>query len=141
MALNDFWRDVALHPEVHPHVSLGLDVDWWSPLLGSPAVRVFQSDHGGYFLAQLDPLARVWELHAAFKPEGWGREANRTLKAALRDLGAWDVVLATEVEGNWRSRPPKSFGFRPSAPSDGQFRTWILTRDAWDRSPARGRME
>jgi hypothetical protein len=141
VALSAFWRDVALHPDVQPHVSLGLDVDWWTPLLAHPSVKAFESQNGGYFFAQLDPLGRVWELHAAFKPAGWGREASQTLKAALRDLRGWDVVMASEVAGNWRSRPPKSFGFRPTAPFEGQFRTWILTRDAWERSPARGRME
>lgn len=102
-------------------------------------MRVLKGEHGGFFLAQIDPLGRVHELHAAFRPEGWGDEPGRLLKRFLAEDG-WDVILATEVEGNWRSRPPKSFGFRPAGPFAGQFRTWILTRAAWEQSPARRRM-
>lgn len=138
--MSDFWRSVAEHPQVKPHVSLGLDVDWWTPLLNHPAVRVIEGAHGGYFLAQLDPLGRVYELHAAITPEGWGRAAGELLKGALTSLAAWDVILVSEVAGNWRSRPPKSFGFRPAGPFEGQFRTWVLTRHAWESSPARRRM-
>lgn len=140
--MSDFWRAVAEHPAVAPHMGLeaGDSPDWWTPLLAHPSVRVIEGEHGGYFLAQMDPLGRVYELHAAITPEGWGKAASDLLKGALSDLAGWDVVLACEVEGNWRSRPPKSFGFRPTGPFQGQFRTWVLTRDAWERSPARRRM-
>jgi hypothetical protein len=136
----DFWRGIAEHPAVKPLVSFGTDFDWWTPLLTHPAVSVVRGDHGGYFLVCLDPLGRIFDLHAAITPEGWGRAANALLKRALADLGGWDVVLATEVDGNWRSRPPRSFGFRPAAATEGQYRTWILARDAWENSPARRRM-
>lgn len=136
-----FWRSVCEHPDVEPWVSLGIKTDWLAPLLGAAHVQPFRSEHGGYFLVKMDPLGRLWDLHAAFTPEGWGAEASSTLKATLRDLGGWDLITSTEVGGNWRSRPPRSFGFRPSAPAHGGYRTWILTRAAWEASPAYRRME
>lgn len=134
------WAEIAADPTVKAHIAPDTDFDWWTPLLAHPAVRTVESPNGGYFLVQLDPLGRTWELHAAFKPQGWGREAHGLLKAALRDLEGWDVILASEVAGNWRSRAPKSFGFRPAGPFAGQYRTWILTRAAWEASPARRRL-
>ena len=70
----------------------------------------FAGAHGGYMLVGGDTIGRVYDLHAAFTPEGWGREANAVLKRALRELEGWDIITATEVEGNWRSRPPRSAG-------------------------------
>lgn len=136
-----FWRPVCEHPDVKPRVDHGGEGDWLPGLLESPLCLPFRGEHGGYFLVRSDHLGRVWDLHAAFAPEGWGRDANRTLKALLGSLGAWDVITVHEVAGNWRSRPPKSFGFRVAADFRGELRTWVLTRAAWEASPAHRRME
>lgn len=136
-----FWRPVIEHPEVAPHVSLGSDLDWLPVLLGSPDCLPFACEHGGYFFVQTAPLARLWDLHAAFLPSGWGRAAHDLLRTSLRRLRGWDLITVSEVSGNWRSRPPRSFGFRPAAPEQDGFRTWVLTRTAWEQSPAFRRME
>jgi hypothetical protein len=115
----------------------GLDLAF----LASERVTPLRSDNGGYLFVNLDGLGRVWDLHAAFLPAGWGREASATLKAALEHLGDWQIITSAEVEDNPRSRPPLSFGFRPASGFSGGFRSWFLTRSAWDQSPARRRME
>lgn len=127
-------RDLAFWSQViTPQTDLGF--------LQSPFVLPLRSEHGGYLLARLDALGRVWDLHAAYTPLGWGREAHAALKAVLRRLDDWQLINVSEVEGNRRSRPPLSFGFRPAGPMQAGFRTWFLTRAAWEASPASRRTE
>lgn len=140
-----FWRAVYEHPEVKPHVSLGHEVDL-EALVSNPAVLPLRAEHGGFFFVRLDGLGRVYELHTMFTPEGWGREVLQALKEAVSEvfaLGA-QLIITYDVEGNWRSRPPKTFRFEACgdyAPALGaSLRTWLLTRAAWDASPARQRM-
>jgi hypothetical protein len=51
-----------------------------------------------------------------------------------------------EVRGNRRSQPPLSFRFAPASAFHqvpqlaAELRTWVLTRSAWEVSPARQRM-
>lgn len=132
-----FWRRVTSHRSVAPYLGGLFDVEH----VRNPIVKPLRSENGGYLFVRIDGLGRVWDLHAAFLPAGWGREAAGALKAALEHLSGWQVVSVSEVEGNWRSRPPRSFGFRPAGPLSGGYRSWILTRDAWEASPARRRME
>lgn len=132
-----FWRWVTQSPEVQSQPLMGGDI---STLLQNQFVTPLASANGGYLFGRMDGLGRVFELHAMFRREGWGREALTTLKAALVHIDA-DVILATEIDGNWRSRPPKSFGFTTAAdfaptPYGPQARTWILTRERWTASPA-----
>lgn len=142
-----FWSAIYEHPEVKPHVSLGHDLDL-AAVVSSPAVLPLASAHGGFFFIRLDGVGRVWELHTLFTPEGWGREVHAAAKAAFAQMferGA-DVIVTQEVAGNRRSQPPRSFRFCPA----GEFRTspelgadlrsWVLTRTAWEASPARLRM-
>lgn len=136
-----FWRPIIEHPEVKPGVSLGSDFDWLPVLLENPDCLPVAGAHGGYFFVTTAPLGRFWDLHAAFLPSGWGRAAHDLLLACLKHLAGWDAITAMEVAGNRRSRPPLSFGFRPAAPERDGFRTWILTRTAWEASPAFRRME
>lgn len=136
-----FWTDVFNHPAVRPHVSMDGDLDWLPALVASERVTPLRTDGGGFLFLQLDALGRTLELHAAFLPEAWGAQVSQALKAALTRLEGWDLIVVSEVAGNWRSRPPRSFGFRPAAEMAGQFRTWTLTRAAWEQSPARRRME
>lgn len=140
-----FWTSIYEHPAVKPHVSLGLDVDL-APLLENERVTPLRATHGGFLFVQLDGLARVYELHTLFTPEGWGREALLSAKAAFAEMFARGAHLITtyEVAGNPRSQPPLSFRFAPAgdfAPALGaSLRTWTLTRNAWEASPARLRM-
>lgn len=126
-------RDPTLWTFVDPAL------DW--SFLTSPAVTPLRSEHGGYLFVRLDALGRVLDLHAAFQRAGWGKEASRTLKAALRLLTGWQIITVAEDAANPRSRPPLSFGFRPAGPFEGGYRSWFLTRTAWEASPARRRME
>lgn len=138
-----FWRAVIDHPEVKPHVTLGREFDV-GPLIASSRVLPLASENGGFLLVQLDGLGRVFELHTMYRPEGWGREVLTASKAMFRQMfERCDLIVTHEVFGWWRSRPPKSFGFRPAGefrPEYGtQLRTWTLTRDDWEKSPARRR--
>jgi hypothetical protein len=127
---------------VAPHVSLGREAV--AATIANPQVMPLASASGGYLFGMRDPVGCVWDLHAMYRPEGWGREANRALKDSLRLVfgGRGQVVTAYEVEGWWRSRPPKSFGFKRSAdftviPEIGlALSTWVLTKAAWQASPA-----
>jgi len=112
-----------------------------------PTVTPLRAEHGGFLFVAQGGLGRVYELHTLFTPEGWGREVAAAAKSAFRHMfdGGAQIVTTYEVEGWFRSRPPRSFGFRPVgdfAPSPfGSLRTWILTADAWAGSPACRRME
>lgn len=144
-----FWDGVANHPEVAPHVFLGQQGLSFMECVSHPSVTPLRAKHGGFIFAKLDGLGRVYELHTLFTPEGWGREVFIAARQAFNrifDQGA-QVIVTYEVEGWWRSRPPKTFrfapagDFEPAPPEYGvNLRTWILTREAWEKSPARGRM-
>lgn len=142
-----FWQRVVDHPEVKPHVGLGQDLDM-AAAMANPAVTPLRSENGGFLFLRLDHRGKLQELHTMYLPQGWGREVFHALAAAVEEMftrGA-DLIVTTEVDDNWRSRPPKTFRFEPSgsfAPAPGftqLFRTWHLTRAAWDASPARRRI-
>jgi hypothetical protein len=136
-----FWIGISEHPQVK--ATTQLEPADWAAFLTRPDVRPYASSHGGHLFAAMDSLGRSWELHSLFTPEGWGREVNWALKEALKALGDWDVIVTHEVAGVWRSRPPLSYRFRPAGRFHGswlgELRTWILTREAWESSPARAR--
>ena len=143
----DFWSAVYEHPAVKPHVGLGQDIDM-AAIVKSDQVTPFRAEHGGFLFVRLDGLGRVFELHTMFTPEGWGREALTALKAAVSEIfdrGA-QLITTYEVEGNRRSQPPVSFRFQPAGDFafadelNATIRTWMLTRTAWEGSPARSRM-
>lgn len=143
----EFWDRIAHHPEVWPSVSLGHDFDL-KALVTSPRTVALRATHGGFLFVQLDQLGRVFELHTMFEPEGWGREVFLAAREAFNAIFAWggQVVTTYEVEGHWRSRPPRTFRFEPAgefaeAQGLGSLRTWVLTRTAWEASPARKIME
>lgn len=142
----EFWNGVYEHPEVKPHVSLGHDLDL-AAILANPAVTPLRATHGGFLFVQLDGLGRVHELHTMFTPEGWGREVLGALKDAVSLMFSRGAQLITtyDVDGHWRSRPPKTFRFEPCgdfAPTTlgPRLRTWALSRIAWEASPACQRM-
>lgn len=142
-----FWQGVAEHAQVAPHVFLGKGPVDLAPIVTAPHVLPLASEHGGFLFVQLDQIGRIRELHTLYTPEGWGREVLKASKAAF-DLvfqSGCQVVTTYEVEGWWRSRPPKSFGFQRAGdfravPSIGAaLSTWVLTVAAWEASPAHRR--
>lgn len=139
-----FWARIASHPDVAPHVLLnGGSVDL-AQIIALPGLLPLASEHGGFLFARLDNIGRIYELHTLYEPEGWGREVLVSAKQAFARVFASGAQLVTtyEVEGWWRSRPPKSFGFVragdfAAVPDLGAaLSTWVLTSDAWDASPA-----
>ena len=143
-----FWSAIAAHPAVAPHMLLNGGTVDMAQVVSLPTVLPLAAKHGGFLFAQLDNIGRIYELHTLFTPDGWGREVLQAAKQAFARVFAQGAQLVTtyEVEGWWRSRPPKSFGFLRA----GDFRavpelgaalsTWVLTSDAWDNSPARRRV-
>lgn len=140
-----FWTEIYEHPQVKPHVSLGRELDL-AAILSDASVTPLRAEHGGFLFIRLDGLGRAFELHTMFTPEGWGREVALAAKDAFTLMfgrGA-DLIVTQEVSGNRRSQPPRSFRFEPAGefrPAlDHELRTWVLTRYAWEASPARRRM-
>jgi hypothetical protein len=139
-----FWVRVASHPQVRETL-FGLDPEEIAPVISSPDVLPLASEHGGFLFGKVGSLDAIRELHTLFTPEGWGREVHSAGKAALQIVfGVCDLVTTFEVLSNPRSRPPKSFGFQPASEARssafGPVKTWLLTKDAWEQSPARRRM-
>lgn len=137
-----FWSGVADRPEVRPHIG---DFDL-AAVIAHPDVLPLRYGAGGFLLHR---NGSVYDLHAMFPQTSWGRETNAALKASLDhvfSLGA-DLITVSEVEGWWRSRPPRSFGFKPTGESAFEplvgavLHHWKLTPDNWAKSPAKRRRE
>lgn len=137
-----FWTRIASHPEVRKTL-YGLPPELAGARSQMPEVRHFASEHGGWLFISVEPLGLIFDTHAMFTPEGWGREAHAVLKHALRAMFETAQVLFVAETENPRSRPPLSCGFRPAGGSTltvvGPLKAWVLTRDAWRRSPAHRR--
>lgn len=142
-----FWWKVFNHPEVIGHNVMSEHEEHLRIMLADPKLTPLASEHGGFLLFQRDPFGQVFELHTAFTPEGWGREAlltgvNVSEQTFLRGAA---IVFTVEVASNKRSRPPLTFGWQVAGPFvfapelAAEVRTWVLTRDAWNASPARRR--
>jgi hypothetical protein len=134
-----FWEAIAGHPQVS-HVLHGETVDW-GQIAGSPAITPYAAEHGGFLVADKGNGER--ELHTMFTPEGWGREVHAAAllmhEAVFRDAD----VLTTFESDHPQSRPPRSFGWKPTDEVQntayGAFRKWAVTKDDWENSPARRR--
>jgi hypothetical protein len=140
-----FWLAVASHPAVAPHTHVTPDAI--VPLIARPDIVPLATANGGFLFVQMDGLGRTFELHTLYRPEGWGREVAGGLKAAMDAMTArgLQLLVTHEVEGWWRSAPPRTHGWKaigPFAPAGDlpAMKTWILTREAWEQSPARRRM-
>lgn len=140
-----FWGRIFRDPDVVPTL-FGQAPESVIALLQNPSVMPLATEHGGFMFISRCGFGRVWELHTAYTREGWGREVHRAGKAALRRMfadGAQIIFTHEQIE-SWRTRPPKSFGFRPEgepfAHEFGVFRLWLLTREAWEASPACARL-
>lgn len=97
---------------------------------------------GGFIFVGRDGLELVYELHTIFSPPAWG---TRVLALAAREAFAFmfdrgmKVCFTYEVDGNWRSQPPRSHGWKVAGDfADtrvGVVCPWILTEAAWKASP------
>lgn len=146
-----FWAAVLACPEVAQGAAFGQAIDI-AAVVANPAILPLRAEHGGFLVCALDPAGWLRELHSLFTPAGWGREVHGAGKAMLvRCFGEGMQALATyEARANPRSRPPVSFGFQPmgdfspaphiAAEVAPDLRGWILTRRAWEGSPAARRM-
>lgn len=138
----EFWRDLIDHPAVS-HVKMGQPFAV-EEIVGLEGVTPLATDHGGFLFIRLDGLSRVFELHTMFKPEGRGRDLTTAAKEAFSRMfdGGARIITTYEVEG-WTA-PPLSFGWRSVGafePTDhGPIRTWVLTLEAWESSPAHRRL-
>jgi hypothetical protein len=138
-----FWRWVTDHPAVREGALLDPDAVL-DTLIVNPTVIPLASEHGGFLFIQRDGIGRVFELHSLFRPEGWGRNVIRAGRAAMIEMFSrgMDTVFTYSVEGSPRSRPPASAGFIEAGPFqyaalvDRRLKTWVLTRQAWENSPA-----
>lgn len=139
-----FWKMIASHPSVTPYLN-GLDVSVFDDILGQESVTPLASKHGGFLFITRDGWGRVRELHTLFTPEGWGREAHMAALEAIETIFVrdCDAIITYADESNYRTQPPRSFGFRPCATAfendHGRWRTWMVTRDAWEASAAHAR--
>jgi hypothetical protein len=146
-----FWAQVLAAPEVARGAAFDQAIDI-AAVVTNPAVLPLRATHGGFLICALDPPGWVRELHSLFRQEGWGREVHGAARAALTlCFGQGMQALVTyEPRANPRSRPPRSFGFEPmgdfavashiATRPDMALRGWILTRRAWEGSPAFKRM-
>lgn len=132
-----WWDEIASHPQVADHVFMGLPRVSMSTLLEQPGAFGLHSTNGGCIFIPRDPLGLTLEMHTLFRPEGWGREvaaAGRRFMPAVFESAA--LILTHEQEGHWRSRPPKSHGWKPCADFQDvglprRLRLWALTREGW----------
>lgn len=136
-----WWEGIAAHPQVAPHVFMGLPAVSLAPLVEPVASYPMASINGGLIFAPLDNLGFVYELHTLYKPEGWGREVHAHAKECFREMmeGA-SIIVTHEQEGSAHTRPPLSFGWRTSSGFrevglPKRLRMWVLTKEAWQSSP------
>jgi hypothetical protein len=135
-----FWCEIASHPDLAGAL-MGLTPHQVADIATRPDILPLASDNGGYFFRRLDGLGMVLELHSLFRPAGWGREVAATGKQALvRVFRTAQVITTYEIHGNDHSRPPRSYGFVRAGDwqttGAGTLRLWVLTRAAWEASPA-----
>lgn len=134
-----FWDRIAAHPEVRPTL-YGQPPERVGEAMQRAEVQPFTGPNGGWIFVRLDAHGLVWDIHAMFTPDGWGREAHAVLKAALRSMFETAHLVFNYETANPRSRPPLSFGFRPTGGETltalGLTKSWVLTRSAWEDSPA-----
>lgn len=137
----EFWDEVATHPEVAPHVFMGLEPCSTAPLVQMVGAIPFASENGGLIFAPMDAHGMIYELHTLYKPEGWGREVAMFAKQCFdKVFSTASLVVTHEQEGSPHTRPPLSYGWK----SCGEYcytdlpkklRLWSLTREDFYASP------
>lgn len=139
----EFWENIARHPACRFAIK-GMTPEQVGLTVQHPAVTPFATDHGGWVFSGFGGVGLVVELHALYEPAGWGKEAAQALKEALCIVfRTAHVVVAYQVAANPHSRAPLSFGFVDAgewqATRLGVMRAMVLTRTAWESSPAHRR--
>jgi len=135
-----FWERIASHPACKASL-MGIDPKHFAKEAVGEHLLPLASEHGGFVFVPRDAYSRVVELHTLYTPEGWGREAAAAGKQALLVVfDRYDLVITYQRVDDWRTRPPKSFGFRACGEAfekDGiLWRTWSLSKEQWTQSPA-----
>lgn len=138
-----FWAEIAAHPALAGAL-MGISAAAVAEMAVQPSILPLASDNGGFFFGRMDALGLTVELHTLYRPEGWGHEVSTAAKQAFEWIFASaQVVVTCEVDGNHKSAPPRSFGFAPTGdwqPTPvGLLRPWVLTKRAWQASPAHRR--
>ena len=141
-----FWDSIAQHESVAPHVFMGVTPYSLAVLINNEANIPHASENGGVLFVAVDGLGLVKEMHTMYRPEGWGREVAINGKAFVNEVMKESVLIIThEQEGNWRSSPPKSHGWKPCGDYcyvglPKRLRLWALTQEAWRASPVGRKM-
>jgi len=140
-----WWTAVAAHPAVIDTLH-GMPPEDIGDVAARPDVLPFATANGGFLVAPLDALGFARDMHAMYRPEGWGREAAFAFAEVLEALfwGGCQVVNVYEVETNVKSRPPRTSGFIQAGDwrgtPFGRLRLWTLTQRNWFASLARRRL-
>lgn len=135
----EFWTPVLSDPDVERLSMCGMgsieDFLWW---LSLPNVRQERYDKGGLVFVDKGDFD---EVHVAFLPSAWGREVAMCFRDCFsRVMRAGKPVVAGEQEGEWRTKPPITHGWKVLEEFEDsvlprRVRRWILTLDAWNNSP------
>lgn len=142
-----FWDRIASHPDVAPHITMGLPLASLEPLITNERVRPYASKHGGLVFVPADSFGLTFEMHTLFTPEGWGREVAIAARTFINDvMKTASLIITHEQEGHWRSCPPRSHcwasaGDFTDAGLSARLRLWTLTREAWIASPVGRKMQ
>jgi len=138
-----FWRSIASDPACRD-AFCGLPIEETiEAVIANPAVVPLASENGGFLFSQTGGFGRVFELHTLYREAGWGREVHDAAIAAFERIfsGPADMVTTFSAIGQWRTSPPRSFGFKQASRDFdnefGSFRFWYLAREDWLKSPAR----
>ncbi|HEY5107212.1 MAG TPA: hypothetical protein VII73_10650 [Caulobacteraceae bacterium] len=139
-----FWYEIASHPALEGAL-MGLSANQVAETAMQASILPLASDNGGFFFGRMDALGLTVELHTVYRPAGWGREVSVAAKQAFTWVfGVAQVIVTCEVSRNHRSSPPRSFGFAIAGDWQitpiGRLRPWVLTRRAWETSPAHRRL-
>ena len=136
-----FLNAVANHPDVRPWLGGEGELDL-SPLVSDDRNISLINGFGGFVFRNADGFGFVRELHSMFLPDGWGRAVADAAREAVEYVfgSGCQLIFTWEQSGHWRSRPPKTHGwkrasddFRPSGMGD--LRVWFLTPEMWRNSP------
>lgn len=139
MTRREFWTPILSRQEVERLSLCGMgtidDFLWW---LDQPGVSEERYEGGGLVFVD---KGEYDEVHVAFEPEQWGRPVALAFRDCFaRRMKQGKPIVAGEQEGEWRTKPPISHGWKVLSDFEGsvlprRVRRWILTRDAWNNSP------
>ena len=121
----------------------GLSPEFVGAICGADGVLPLASERGGFIFIRRDEGGFVCELHTLYHSSAWGsREITVAAKQAFNAvfIAGYQLVTTLEVRANAHSQPPRSYGFVQAGDWResliGEVRMWVLTRAAWEASPA-----